>query len=226
MMKTLKKKSEIQKQKNGPVLTDWMGTGLEAGDLRFEDWNPPFNNELLDVILFGTPKSWQKEMEQQGCDPMGQPLHEVVDFLENIKASEDFEVTKETKKKNTFGKSKGSSSSGELHFMLHGKGNHAVEDCVKLKAESKRFKSNSSGKKSSGGKSSKDKSWDDKASKATAKAKSDLAATNKSAPKLACHLTWTGPSEIPLASSGCLITLSGSAVCWSQASIHCHRTCV
>ena len=38
---------------------------------------PPHNtcqslltDELLDIILFGTPKSWQKEMERQGFDPM------------------------------------------------------------------------------------------------------------------------------------------------------------
>ena len=147
---------------------------------------PPFWNnqqlsddELLDVLLFGAPKSWQKEMEKQGYDPMAHPLNEAVDFLENIESSKDFDGTKvETKKKSasTKNKSKGSSSSGEHYCMLHGKGNHSTEDCVKLKAEAKRLKSNSSGKKSSGGKSN-DKSWDDKASKAAAKAKakSDLA---------------------------------------------------
>ena len=35
---------------------------------------PPFradqvlsNDELLDIILYGTPKGWQKEMDRQGC---------------------------------------------------------------------------------------------------------------------------------------------------------------
>ena len=38
---------------------------------------PPFDpdqnlsmDELTDIILFGTPKSWQREMERQGFDPM------------------------------------------------------------------------------------------------------------------------------------------------------------
>ena len=149
---------------------------------------PPFqatqglsDDELLDIILFGTPKSWQKEMEKQGYDPMGQPLNEVVDFLENIESAEDFENGKsEEKKKKSSSKtkSKSSSSNGELYCMLHGKGNHATEDCVKLKAEAKRLKStSSSGKKSSDKKS--DKSWGQKATNATAKAKSDLAAIVK-----------------------------------------------
>ena len=149
---------------------------------------PPFNpnqglsdDELLDILLFGTPKSWQKEMEKQGYDPMGQPLNDVVDFLENIESAEDFEGTKvedKKKKSSTKTKSKGSSSSGELYCMLHGKGNHATEDCVKLKAEAKRLKSGSSDKKKSSDKKS-DKSWGQKATNATAKAKSDLAAIVK-----------------------------------------------
>ena len=108
-------------------------------------------------------------------------LNDVIEFLENIEAAEDFDGTKvEDKKKKASSKtkSKSSSSTGELHCMLHGKGNHATEDCVKLKAEAKRLKSGTSSDKKSSNKKS-DKSWDQKATNATTKAKSDLAAIVK-----------------------------------------------
>ena len=38
---------------------------------------PPFGNdqfltedEVLDILLFGTPRSWQQEMDRQGFDPV------------------------------------------------------------------------------------------------------------------------------------------------------------
>ena len=38
---------------------------------------PPFranqvlsNDKLLDILLYGTPKSWQREMDCQGFDPL------------------------------------------------------------------------------------------------------------------------------------------------------------
>ena len=104
---------------------------------------PPFganqrlsDDELLDIILFGTPKAWQREMDRQGCDPVGQPLNEVIDFLENIEAAEDFDGTKvETKKKATPTKSKDKGSDG-YYCLLHGKNKtHGAEDCAKMKAE-------------------------------------------------------------------------------------------
>ena len=104
---------------------------------------PPFranqalgDEELLDVILFGTPKSWQKEMDRQGYDPMNHPLHEVVDFLENVESAEEFDHSKDSKKANTkSSKTKKESGRQGAYCMLHGQGNHSTEDCIKLKAE-------------------------------------------------------------------------------------------
>ena len=52
---------------------------------------PPFavgqnltQDEMLDILLFGTPCSWQNEMERQGFDPMEKTIQEVVDFMENF----------------------------------------------------------------------------------------------------------------------------------------------
>ena len=52
---------------------------------------PPFSmanslsdDEILDIILYGTPKSWQAEMDRQGFDPLDNTLQEVMQFLERI----------------------------------------------------------------------------------------------------------------------------------------------
>ena len=123
---------------------------------------PPFranqelsNDEILDIILFGTPKSWQKEMERQGFDPMEKGLDEVISFMENIEATEEFDDSEDTKKKSSSKSSKkgkpksNNTDSGELYCMLHGKGNHASEDCHKLKDSVKRLKGNSESKSGS-----------------------------------------------------------------------------
>ena len=102
-------------------------------------------DEMLDIILFGTPKSWQKEMDRQGFDPMEKTIQEVVDFMEQIETSEDTEIhTKDDdgdkkpaakKKKGTSSKSKTSSSNGKKNCMLHGWGNHSTEECHAIKAQ-------------------------------------------------------------------------------------------
>ena len=68
---------------------------------------PPFgedqtlsDDEIMDIILFGTPKSWQREMDRQGYDPMDHTTAELVDFLEQIESSEEFDQTKVTSNKN------------------------------------------------------------------------------------------------------------------------------
>ena len=45
-------------------------------------------DEMLDILLFGTPRSWQNEMECQGFDPMEKTIQEVVDFMENLESVE------------------------------------------------------------------------------------------------------------------------------------------
>ena len=45
-------------------------------------------DEVLDIILWGTPKSWQKEMDRQGFDPLDQTIPEVVPFMERIEETE------------------------------------------------------------------------------------------------------------------------------------------
>ena len=138
---------------------------------------PPFNpnqvltaDELLDIILFAVPKSWLRELDRQGKDPYTMTVQEVVDFLEQIEASEDFEgerVTKEVadskpaaKKKNGNGNNK-NNSGGQKYCMLHGKGSHTTEDCRTVKAQVKKTKLEvNNGEKSY---ASKNKTWKKKA---------------------------------------------------------------
>jgi len=48
-------------------------------------------DEIIDILLFGTPKSWQREMDRQGFDPLAKTVAEVVEFMGCTKMSEDFD---------------------------------------------------------------------------------------------------------------------------------------
>jgi hypothetical protein len=59
---------------------------------------PPFgrsqhllDDEIIDILCYGTPKSWSREMDRQGFDPLTLTPTQVVDFLERIEQSEDFD---------------------------------------------------------------------------------------------------------------------------------------
>ena len=145
---------------------------------------PPFganqglsNDEILDIVLYGTPKSWQKEMERQGFDPMEHNVAEVVDFMERIEGTEDFDaeatkvkakVAKTNNKKSPSGKKKDEKEPGELKYCSHHGHNpsHTSSECFVLHPELKEAKKSKS----------KSKSWSRKAADSKAKTKSDLAA--------------------------------------------------
>ena len=139
---------------------------------------PPFgpnqslsNDELLDIVLFGTPRSWQNEMERQGFDPMEQQLFQVIDIMENIETTETNPMTKVTGKsdgkKPAKGKdSKDSSSKKKAPYFCkeHGPNyTHDTKDCKVLQ------------KKGSGNNQGGNKSWNRKASESSAKSKKELA---------------------------------------------------
>jgi len=111
---------------------------------------PAFNNtqcltpnEIIDVLLFGTPKSWRHEMDCQGIDPLARTVTEVAEFIVRIEMSEDFDgnrkVAAVTKKGNNKTKSnnKGNSGAdGSKHCMLHGNNNaHDTLECKTLMAQ-------------------------------------------------------------------------------------------
>ena len=134
----------------------------------------------MDILLYGTPKSWQREMERQGFDPMEKSTNQVVEFMERIEATEDFEENPKPKTKNGSGKkSNGSKNSSKkepgelLYCSLHGKGNHSTDECKSIQKEVKRLKTDRAGNSSGSGKST-NKTWSKKANDEKKKARSDM----------------------------------------------------
>ena len=106
---------------------------------------PPFRpdqnmseDELIDILVYATPKSWSREMDRQGFDPINKRLGEVVDFMERIKQAEDFDgqkVEKESSKSASKKKAKtGNSSSKDRYCLIHGPNTHPSNECKVLKA--------------------------------------------------------------------------------------------
>jgi hypothetical protein len=127
---------------------------------------PPFaanqtlaNDEVIDILLFGTPNSWQVEMEKQNWDPMDHTIGEVINFsMERIENAEEMarkgtivndngnNKKKPAKKKtggnNNSNRSSNNGDSDNTKFCaVHGWNNsHTTEQCrvaKKLKAEGK-----------------------------------------------------------------------------------------
>jgi hypothetical protein len=118
-------------------------------------------------------------MEKQGFDPMDHvdEIHKVVDFMERIESSEDFEekATKPKAKDNSNGKKKSrtqESNDSKFFCMFHGHNNtHNTDDChlvKKLVSQSKSNNENSSNRKKV--------EWSDKASDSRKKSRKELAA--------------------------------------------------
>jgi hypothetical protein len=146
---------------------------------------PPFganqgftNDELLHILMSGTPNSWKKVMEKQGFDPMDHvdKIHVVIDFMERIESSEDFEekVTKPKAKDNGNGKKKSrtqKSNASEYFCMFHGNNNtYSTDEChlvKKLVSQSKSNNESSNRKKVE---------WSDKANDNRKKSHKELAA--------------------------------------------------
>jgi len=66
----------------------------------FNDAQMLSEDEIIDILLFGTPKSWQREMDRQGFDPLAVTPADVVAFMERIEMSEDFDADKKVAKVN------------------------------------------------------------------------------------------------------------------------------
>ena len=108
-------------------------------------------DELQDIVLYGCPRSWQREMDRQGFDPLDHTLAEVVDFLEQIETSEDFDASATKQEGKKSGKKNASQNnqkkSGDKKFCsFHGWGNHTSEECYKLQGDAKRQKTAGKGK--------------------------------------------------------------------------------
>jgi hypothetical protein len=146
------------------------------------------DDEVIDILLFGTPKSWQREMDRQGFDPLAVTPADVVAFMERIEMSEDFDADKKVakvnqgkgKKKTNFAKGN-SDADGSKYCMLHGNNNtHDTSECKTLMAQAKKLKGNN-GAKGKGGNKGGNKTWKNNAKDKTDDSKKELAALIKKA---------------------------------------------
>ena len=153
---------------------------------------PPFRvsnslteDELIDIILYGTPKSWQIEMERQGFDPLTSDTDAVMKFMENIESAESFDSHTNKESKNGSNKnsnknsgkkrpSSSNSSGSGIYCEIHGKCGHSTGDCRTIQQLKK------DGDKPT---YSKNKSWKSKDKDYKKKPEQDMAAFVKKAVK-------------------------------------------
>jgi len=143
-------------------------------------------DEIIDILLFGTPKIWQHKMDRQGFDPLAKTVTEVVEFMERIEMSEDFDgdrkvaaVTKKCNNKTKSNNKGNSGADGSKYCMLRGNNKtHNTSECKTLMAQAKKLKGNKvADQKGKGG----NKSWKNKAKDETNDSKKKLAALIKKA---------------------------------------------
>ena len=153
---------------------------------------PPFNpsqnlppDEIVDVLICATPKSWLHEMDRQSFDPVSKSPIQVVDFMERIEQSEDFDgqvIDRLQKSNSTNGKNKnkkqrtkGDVALGSKFCLKHGNCSHTSDECEVLKKLAEQSNSSSGGGKFG------NKTWSQKADDAKKASKKELAAFIKKA---------------------------------------------
>jgi len=125
---------------------------------------------------------------------MAKTTQEIVQFMENIEMSEDFDGDAKKKiaqaageaKKGNGKKSikKNNNTSGQKFCLLHGNSNtHATDECNTLKAQAKKLKGDTGGNAGKAKGKGKNKTWNNKSKDKTDKSKGKLAAFVKKAVK-------------------------------------------
>ncbi len=124
-------------------------------------------DELLDLMEYGVPKTWQNQMTLQDFDPLANSLDKFVNFCERLERvedeqgpldqkgkSDDSDKKKKSKKR---GRGRGNDSTNVdstsrrgTYCMLHGEDcGHNTDGCKTLKAQAKRLKADYKNKKDS-----------------------------------------------------------------------------
>ena len=113
------------------------------------------DDELLDILEFGSPPSWQAEFLLQGYDPTEGTISDFVKFCRTLETVEEHNKSStEVRSTSKRGKKRGHSSnddtgndkaSGTKHnklkeCMLHGTGNHDTNNCRTIRAQAERMK--------------------------------------------------------------------------------------
>ena len=158
---------------------------------------PPFlptqglsEDEIVDIVLYGVPKSWINKMDEHNFDPLAHSLEELINFCERLESAEQLERGAAEHKQPSNGKksstkkfktSRGNPDSGSGKWChYHETDTHNTADCETLK----RLKSREKNGNSSTG-PSKNKTWKRKADDAKSYSKKELSAIGKKAAKSA-----------------------------------------
>ena len=142
-------------------------------------------DELIEILLYGTPKSWQREMDRQGFDPLAQTFNQVIAFMERIEESEDPQMIDKKPAAKKVAKSpwkENGKKPGGKYCLLHGTGGHSTDECRHLQQQAKKLKdSHGSDKTGSGPNKFGNKSWSRKSAEAKASSSKELNAFIKKA---------------------------------------------
>ena len=162
----------------------------------------------MDIILCGTPKSWHREMDRQGCDPLTHSTSDdVIVFMENLEHAEELR-----RKVNFAHEIQGQVQwKGKVPFQWqHFEGFEVMsyprtwrsfqpsDECHKLQAAAKKLKSGDS----SGGNYS-NKTWTKKAHDSNKSSQNELNALIKKTKKELNSLTKKKTKELNMVAKKC-----------------------
>ena len=111
------------------------------------------DDELVDLLEFGVPSSWQKQMLLQNFDPLDSTLEDFTTFcerLENVaEETPSKPASKSSKSENPPSKKRKGSKGNPIQTpdkwcLLHGHCSHTTDGCNVLKAQAERMKQNRS----------------------------------------------------------------------------------
>lgn len=148
----------------------------------FDNTQKLSDDEIIDILTSGIPKSWIREMDKQNFDPTEGTITEVLNFCERMEAAEEGGFEKVRNDQKTNGKNGKSTPKGKPknndgskhHCLLHGPNNtHDTDDCLVMKKTADSLKS---GYKNKNDGQSKNKTWKRKADDNKKSTKQDLAA--------------------------------------------------
>ena len=130
-------------------LVSYPGTGDNTDGTKLPE------DEILDLLEFGIPNTWQKAMLLQDFDPQVHTVNDFVQFYERLETMEKEDKLPRESHTNNNDKRKRSSSSStknnnsnsrgqkkSLDYLLHGKDcRHSTDQCFVLKKQAEKIKS-------------------------------------------------------------------------------------
>ena len=135
---------------------------------------PPFGDaqsfgdaDLIDNLLFATPKKWQREMDRMGFDPLTHTSIELLMFMENCESMEDYDkadkpvmARKPNNSKRGINKgAKPADPKKQKWCENHGWSNHTTAECNQNKPGFKKGNGNKPKGKAFGNKTNAKSAW-------------------------------------------------------------------